>query len=140
MEDIEKALPQAQHSHIANMMIKQLRTGEITLEEYLMKCAYWGVKTLDDIYFMSLPSRPLEVIEFEQLSNYKRQKLTQEFYVDNPEIMRYYDERDKVIRINKTNMWRLKEYKKYIPESDTASHKKLDERITDFKMKMEGYK
>ena len=137
MKDIEKALPQAQHSHIANMMIKQLRSGEITLEEYLMKCAYWGVKTLDDLYFKSLPTKPLGVFEYEQLSKYKRQKLTEEFYVDNPGIMRYYDERDKVIRINKTNLWRLKTYKKHIPESDTASHKKLDEKIIDFKMKME---
>ena len=136
MEDIEKALPQAQHSHIANMMIKQLRSKEITLEEYLMKCAYWGMKTLDDMYFRSLPSRPLGVIEYEQISKYKRQKLTQEFYVDNPEIMRYYDERDKVVRINKTNLWNLRTYKKYIPESDTVSHEKLDEKILDFKIKM----
>ena len=136
MEDIEKALPQAQHSHIANMMIKQLRSKEITLEEYLMKCAYWGMKTLDDMYFRSLPSRPLGVIEYEQISKYKRQKLTEEFYVDNPEIMRYYDERDKVVRINKTNLWNLRTYKKYIPESDTVSHEKLDEKILDFKIKM----
>ena len=128
---------QGKYAHTANMMIKQLKTGEITLEEYLMKCAYWGVKTLNDMYFRSLPSRPLEVIEFEQISKYKRQKLTEEFYVDNPEIMRYYDERDKVIRINKTNLWNLKTYKKYIPESDTASHEKLDKKINDFKMKME---
>ena len=137
MKDIEKALPQARYSHIANMMIKQLRSGEITLEEYLMKCAYWGVKTLDDLYFKSLPTKPLAVFEYEQLSKYKRQKLTQEFYVDNPGIMRYYEERDKVIRINKTNLWRLRTYKKYIPESDIASHEKLDKKIIDFKMKME---
>lgn len=129
---------QGKYAHMANMMIKQLRTKEITLEEYLMKCAYWGVKTLDDMYFRSLPSRPLGVTEYEQISKYKRQKLTEEFYVDNPEIMRYYDERDKVIRINKTNLCNLKTYKKYIPESDTKSHEKLDERIMDFKIKMKG--
>ena len=136
MEGIEKALPQSQNAKIANMMIKQLRRGEITLKEYLMKCAYWGVKTLDDIYFRSLPSRPLEVVEYEQLSNYKRQKLTQEFYIDNPGVMRYYEERDTIIRINETNLLNLKIYKKYIPESDTASHSKLDEKILDFRKKM----
>ena len=139
MEDIEKALPQAQHSHIANMMIKQLRSKEITLEEYLMKCAYWGMKTLDDMYFRSLPSRPLGVIEYEQISKYKRQKLTEEFYVDNPEIMRYYEEKDRIIRINKTNFLNLKTYKEYIPESDVKAHEILDKRILDFKMKMEDY-
>ena len=137
MEKVEDALPKSQNARIANMMIKQLRSGEITLEEYLMKCAYWGVKTLDDVYFKSLPTKPLAVFEYEQLSKYKRQKLTEEFYVDNPGIMRYYDERDKIIRINKTNLWRLKTYKKHIPESDVASHEKLDGKINDFKMKME---
>ena len=136
MEGIEKALPQNQNAKIANMMIKQLRRGEITLEEYLMKCAYWGVRTLDDIYFRSLPSRPLEVVEYEQLSNYKKQKLSQEFFVDNPKIMRYYEDRDMVTRINKTNLLNLKIYKKYIPESDAASHEKLDKKIMDFEIKM----
>ncbi len=139
MEDIEKALPQDQHSHIANMMIKQLRRGEITLEEYLMKCAYWGMKTLDDIYFMSLPSKSLEVIEFEQLSYYKRQRLTQEFFADNPEIMRYYDQKEWVKIQNKTSLINLKAIKKHMPESEIENHRKLDEKITDFKMKMEGY-
>ena len=138
--EIENELPKGQYAHTLIMMLKQLRTKEINIEEYLMKCAYWGVKTSDDIYFMSLPTKPLEVFEYEQLSKYKRSKLTQEFYVDNPGVMRYYDERDKIIRINKTNLWRLKIYKKYIPESDTASHEKLDKAITDFKMKMKGVK
>mgnify|MGYP001097426501 CR=1 FL=1 len=136
MEGIEKELLQSQNAKIANMMIKQLKSGEITLEEYLMKCAYWGVKTLDNIYYKSLPTKPLEVFEYEQLSNWKRQKLTQQFYVDNPGIMKYYEERDKIIRINKTNLLNMGIYKKYIPESDTKSHEKLDKKILDFKMKM----
>ncbi|MEA2087792.1 MAG: hypothetical protein U9O91_06815, partial [Candidatus Caldatribacteriota bacterium] len=129
-------LPGDQHAHTADMLLKQLRTKEITLDEFLTSCAYWGVKTLKDIYFKSLPTKPLEVFEYEQLSPYKRQKLTEEFYVDNPGVMRYYEERDRIIRINKTNIWRLKTYKKHIPESDTASHEKLDQKILDFKMKM----
>ena len=140
MEGIEKELPQSQNAKIANMMIKQLKNGEITLEEYLMKCAYWGVKTLDDIYFKSLPTKPLGIFEYEQLSNWKRQKLTQQFYVDNPGIMKYYEERDKIIRMNKTDLWILKVIiKKHIPESDLKTHEKLDKKILDFKMKMEDY-
>ena len=139
MEGIEEVLPRTKNAHMANMMLKQLRRGEITLEEYLMKCAYWGMKTLDDIYFMSLPTKPLEVIEFEQLSYYKRERLTQEFFSDHPGIMRYYDQKRWVEIMNDTSVLKLKDIKKYIPESDTVSHSKLDKRITDFKMKMEGY-
>jgi len=128
---------QGKYASTANMLLKQLRTKEITLEEFSMQCAYWGVRTLDDIYFRHLPSKPLEVTEYEQLSNYKRQKLTQEFYVDNPGIMRYYDERRRVERINKTNLLSMETYKKYIPESDIKSHEKLDKKILDFKLKME---
>lgn len=139
MEGIEEALPQNQNARTANMMIKQLRSGEITLEEYLMKCAYWGVKTMDDIYFRLLPSKPLEVVEYEQLSNYKKQKLSGEFFIDNPGVMGYYEVKEMVTRINKTNLLNLETYKKYIPESDIASHEKLDKKIMDFKMKMEEF-
>ena len=124
---------------IANTMFKLLKDKKITLKEYLERCAYWGVKNLDDIYFKSLPSKPLAVIEYEQLSKYKRQNLTWEFFIDNPGIMKYYEERDKIIRINKTNLWIIKTYKKYIPESDLESHEKLDKKIMDFKAKIAGY-
>lgn len=130
---------QGKYAHTANMMIKQLKTEEITLEEYLMKCAYWGIKTMDDVYFKSLPTKPMGVIEYEQLSYSKRDRLTKEYYKDNPGVLKYYEDKDKVLRNNKDSLLRLKEYKKYIPESDVKSHEKLDKKITDFKRMMEGY-
>lgn len=138
MEGMEKALPRSQHARIAKMMIKQLREGEITLKEYLIKCAYWGMKTLDDIYFMSLPTKPLKVIEFEKIPYSNRQKLGWKFFSDYPGIMEYYEKREWVETQNKTSLINLKEIKKYLPESEIDGHKKLDEKITDFKMKMEG--
>lgn len=139
MESIEEALPQTRYAHTAKMLLRQLRIKEITLKEYLIKCAYWGMKTLDDIYFRSLPTKPLEVIEFEQIPYSNRQKLGREFFNDHPGIMRYYEEREKVKTENNTDLRNLKMYKKYIPESDVENHKKLDKKIIDFKMKMEGY-
>jgi len=50
--------------------------------------------------------------------------------------MKYYEERDKIIRMNKTDLLNMGIYKKNIPESDTKSHEKLDKKINDFKMKM----
>ena len=129
---------QGQYSNTANMLLRQLRTKEINLKEYLIQCAYWGVKTLGDLYFRSLPSRPMEAVEYEQLSYSKRSRLTREYYEDNPGVLRYYEEKDKVKRSNKDSLWRLKTYKKYIPESDTVNHEKLDKRINDFRLKMEG--
>ena len=127
---------QGQYSHTANMLLKQLRTKEITLKEYLMQCAHWGIKTLEDVYFKSLPSRPMEVVNYEQMPYSKRNRLTKEYYEDNPEVSRYYEDKDKVLRSNKDNLWRLKIYKRYIPESDVENHERLDEKILDFK-KME---
>ena len=139
MEDVEKEL-QGKYSHIANMLLKQLKTKEITLKEFLTQCAYWGVKTLDDLYFRSLPTKPLEVVKYEKLSYSKRNKLPREYYEDYPEVLKYYEDRDRITRWNNTNLLKLKIYKKYIPESDIKSHEKLDKRILDFKMKMEGVK
>lgn len=130
---------QGKYAHTANMLLKQFRTKEITKEEFLQSCAYWGMKTLDDVYFKSLPTKPLEVVEYEQLSYYKRNRLTKEYYEDNPNVLKYYEDKDRILRSNKDNLWRLETYKKYIPESDVKNHEKLDERITDFKERMEGY-
>lgn len=138
MEGIEKEL-QGKHAHISNMLLKQLRTKEITLDEFLIQCAYWGVKTLDDLYFRSLPSRSMVVVEYEQLSYARKSRLTQEYYEDNPEVLRYYEEKERVNRMNKTNLMNLEIYKKHIPESDTKSHEKLDKVIDNFKLKMEDY-
>jgi len=140
MEGIEKSLPQTQSAHTLKMMIKQLRTGEIDLEEYLMKCAYWGMKTLDDIYFRSLPSKSLEVIEYEQLSWSKKNRLTHDFYTDHPAITRYYEQKRWIKIMNETSLHKLEAIKKYLPESDITNHEKLDKRILDFKIKMEGIK
>jgi len=140
MEGIEKSLPQTQSAHTLKMMIKQLRTGEIDLEEYLIKCAYWGMKTLDDIYFRSLPSRSLEIIEYEQLSWSKKNRLTHDFFTDHPAITRYYDQKRWIGIMNETSLYKLEDIKKYLPESEIENHKKLDKRILDFKMKMEGIK
>ena len=136
LEDFEKRLKivEAELGIYTDEEIK-----EISLEEYLLKCAYWGMKTLDDIYFMSLPTKPLEVIEFEQLSYYKRQRLTQEFFADHSGITRYYDQKKWIEIMNETSVYKLKSIKKYLPESDIENHKNLDERITDFKIKMGGY-
>ena len=139
MEGIIEELPQTQHIQIARTMLKLLIAKKITLNEYLERCAYWGTKTLEDIYFKSLPSKPLIVINYEQLAYSKRQKLTYGFFVDHPGIMRYYEERDKIVLENSNSLWRLETYKKYIPETDLESHEKLDKRIMDFKMKMGGY-
>ena len=138
MEDVEKALPRSKFAKTANMLLRQLRTKEITLEEYLQSCAYWGMKTLGDIYFKSLPSRPMSVIEYEHLSSYKRDRLTQEFYADNPEITIYYNQKGWVETQNKSSLINLETIKKYIPESDPKSHEILDEKILDFKRLMEG--
>ena len=129
---------QGQYSHTANMLLRQLRIKEITLDEFLTSCAYWGVKTMDDIYFRSLPSRPMVVVEYEGLSYSKRDRLTQDYYKDNPEVSIYYEQKEKITRINKTNLYRLETYKKHIPESDIKNHEKLDKAILNFKMKMEG--
>ena len=112
MEGIEKAIPKTKSAHnSANtmaMLLRQLRTKEITLDEFLMQCAYWGVKTLDDVYYRSLPSKPLVVVEYEQLSYYKRNRLTQEYYEDNPGVLKYYQEREKIVRMNKPDLLNLK--------------------------------
>jgi len=129
---------QGKYAGTVNMLLKQLHTKEITLKEFEIQCAYWGVKTMDDRYFKSMPSRPLEVVSYEQLSYSKRNKLTKEYYEDHPEVDRYYEDKDRVLRNNKESLRMLEMYKKYIPESDLKIHEKLDKKILDFKMKMRG--
>lgn len=128
---------QGKHAHIANMLLKQLRIKEITMDEFLMQCAYWGVKTIGDMYYRSLPSRPMEVVSYEGLSYSKRNRLTKEYYEDHPGVSHYYEDKERITRINRESLWKLRTYKKFIPESDTVTHEKLDKVILDFKIKME---
>ncbi len=138
---MEVTLPNSQgkHAHISNMLLKQLRIKEITLKEFMTSCAHWGLKTLDDIYFRSLPSRPIAVVEYEKLSWSKRNRLTDDYYEDNPGVLEYYEDKDYAVRTNKDNLWRLQTFKKHIPESDVKAHERLDEKINDIKLKMEDY-
>ena len=129
---------QGKYAGTANMLLRQLRTKELTLNEFLIQCAYWGVKTLGDIYFRSLPTRTVEVVEYEKLSYSKKSRLTQEYYEDNPGVMRYYEDKERITRGNKDSLWKLRTYKRLIPESDTVNHEKLDKVINDFRYKMEG--
>ncbi len=136
-EIIEKSLPQTQSARTLGMMLKQLRIKEIDLEEYLIKCAYWGIKTINDVYFRSLPSRPLEVVEYEQLSYSQRKRLGNSYFVDNPEVVRYYDQKRWVETQNKTSLLGLESIKEYLPKSDIKNHSIVDTRIADFRLKME---
>jgi len=138
MENTDKRSLQIKNVHLGNMMLKQLTRGEINLEEYITKCAYWEMETLDDMYCKSLPSKPLSVFEYEQLPYSKRKKLTQEYFTDHPGISKYHEEKNRVIRENKESLLRLKRLKKDIPESDLKSHEKIDIAIMDFKRKMVG--
>lgn len=139
MEGIKEELPQTQYIQTASAMLDLLTKKRITLNEYLERCAYWGMKTLDDIYFKSLPTKSLKVIEFEQIPYSSRKKLGWGFFNDHPGIMEYYEERRRIILENSTNLWRLKTYKKYMPKSDIENHRMLDKKIMDLKIKIEGY-
>lgn len=139
IKDILEELPQTRHIQTARAMFELLTKEKITLNEYLRRCASWGVKTLDDLYFKHLPTKPLEVIEFEQIPRSNRLKFGWGFFSDHLGIIKYYEERRRVILENSTSLWRMRQYKKHTPESRTESHKKLDDKITDFKMKMDIY-
>ena len=88
-------LPRRKH-----YLLRQLRSHEITLDEFLSECAEWAVETLGDIHFIPLPKKPQSVIGYENIPEELVKSFNSEYYKDHPEVLPYYEEVKRVKTIN----------------------------------------
>lgn len=116
-------------------LLGRLRIKEFTLEQFLRECVYWALKDgFDELKPRQLPQRPSKVVEFENMPLHQRLKTDYlKIYADFPEVKDYYDQKIFIINYNKGVLEWLKELKSYITQDDELSHRRIDERIFEFK-------
>ena len=112
-------------------LLRQLANKEITMDEFNKECAYWLISCAKEIQPRMLPTRPRELIEYDNLDIKERSKIGVEFW-KQPRIKEYLDEIQMVKAYNKGLLDKLREFKEYIPEEDFVTRKKYDEVIALF--------
>ena len=120
----------------AKNLLHRLRdTKELTLPQFLQECAYWALKDgFDELRPRQFPQMPDKAIELENMPLPARLKLDYyKLYAEFPQIKEYYEQRIFIINYNKGVFEWLKEIKLYIPQDDELSHRKINERIFEFK-------
>jgi len=120
---------------------ERLVEKKITLEEFLTECAYWALKDgFKELTPKQYPSnKPQKVIELEQKTIEQRNAMDwHRLFVDYPQVEQYYKAYWFVKHINFANLSWLQEILSYIPEDDTLSRKRIENRILDFNMIEDG--
>ena len=122
------------------ILLNKLQSKQITLTEFLRECAYWALRSgFDELHPKPYPTKPQKALELEQMSLKQRLVLNyQRIYIDFPEVENYYKQRWSVKIWNKAIFEWLEEIKGYIPQEDELSHRRIDERIEEFRAFEDG--
>jgi len=121
-------------------LLERLKKQEITLQEFLTECAYWALKDgFNEITPHQYPHKPKRAVEFENMSIQERKETDFNRLCNRyPEVKQYYDTCAWVKHSNQSNLSWLQEILSYIPEDDTLSRKRIENRILDFNMIEDG--
>ena len=146
--DSDDAIPVYNKEHhelakIANNYIKRLTSGEIDLKQFETDMAYWFMDFIDRVNYKPLPTESNEVAQYEE--ELKRQKrgikrirtsFDEAEFAEKAmkkEVELYYEERNRIKNINKSNVYWLEEVKKLLPEGDRLNRNKVDMKIIELK-------
>ena len=135
IETPEQILPDLGLSAKSKALLKQLHDKELTLNDFLMECAYWALRDgFNDLRPRPLPTRPDKVVEIERMGRDEMAKI--DFIKLNekfPEVKKYYADRSMVINENGARLGWLKEMLEYIPEQDLTAREQIEQRILRFR-------
>jgi len=146
--DSDDAIPVYNKEHkelatIANNYIKRLTSGEIDLKQFEIDIAYWYMDFIDRVSYKPLPTESNEVMQYEE--ELKRQKrgikrirtsFDEAEFAEKAmkkEVELYYEERNRIKNVNKSNVYWLEEVKKLLPEGDSLNRNKVDMKIIELK-------
>ena len=127
---------QTYFSGTAKSLVDKLKAKDITLADFLRECAYWALKDgFDEIRPLPLPTPPNTQAfnEFEALTPDRQQKVEQKYFYNNLEILKHYQQALFIKHHNRYNLQWLKELRDYIPQDDTPSLAKIEQKILEFK-------
>jgi len=118
-----------------NDLLKKLRSKELTMDQFLLACAKWGMETGCWVEYevRSYPNSPPAWVEYENMSFEKQYKVSEDFF-QRLDIKEYLQKKGNVYAANYADYDWLQEMKKRIPdtEDNLALHLKLDTKINEF--------
>lgn len=118
-------------------LINKIQGGFLSIADFLKECAYWVVNdNFDELMPKPLPSEPNSHAyrEYKTWTTERKAKTEPKFYLDNPEIPAYFDQKLLIKNLNLGNVWWLNEILKNIPEEDILTVRKIKDRLMKFKM------
>jgi hypothetical protein len=135
MEQIKEIIPDTALSATSLSLLGRLRAKTLSIENFMRECAFWALRDgFDELRPKPYPTRPVRATELENMPLNQRLKLDYDkFYAEFPQIREYYEQRLYIRNWNKAALEWLNEIKRHIPEEDIISHKRIVERILEFR-------
>jgi hypothetical protein len=115
---------------IKNSLLTKLEHKEITMAEFNKDCAYWLIKC-PKLNPLSLPTRPQEMLEYDTWTPTEKKNTSEKFWRE-PRVFAYLEQKQSIINKNKGMLYKLKEFKEYLPIEDTSTRAKYDEVINEY--------
>lgn len=116
----------------AKELLNELRIGSISMQQFLEKCAYWGMEFVEDYRFKPLPTKPSEIVEF---SGKRKEDASYEMKPEFwrvPHIYAYVEQARKIDGENRGNIGKLKMILAGLPKSDTEAREKVLRVLNEF--------
>ena len=108
------------------------KQGLITKDELILECAYIDIAhNLDLFVSVSEPSKPMDLIKYEQMEFKDRQKVSSSFWRE-PEIAAYMTAKANAVRETQTYKYRLNEILGILPKEDIVNREKIQQRLGRF--------
>lgn len=97
--------------------------------------AYWFVQGIDSMRYKMLPTAPQVFVNYKKANDEERKQAGKEFW-NRDDVKTYLDTRMMIKNQNQSNLEWLQWAKKNIPEGDQISHEKLDNVITELRLRI----
>jgi len=119
-------------------LLRRLDSKGLTFSEFMRECAYWALKDgFDELRPKPYPTKPQQVVEYEALDKYARekydwQKLRENRPQDYEVMQKYFEQRLAVKNENKAILERLETIKTNLLPDDVLNQARVQQRIYDF--------
>ncbi len=117
-------------------LIFDLQNKKITMQEFDYQCALWALESLDDYRVHPLPTRPFELDEYYRKKSQNPSYKISEGFWQQFHIREYLDNINTIRNLNSANLFWLKRFLSYIPDSDLLSKTKFQEKINGFEIEV----
>jgi len=119
-------------STISRDLLDRFQNGEITAECLNAELAYWILlEMFDKIHYVEYPTRPVELVEFDNLLNSEKDEARLDCFKLKP-VQEFMSKKSKVDMKNRESMSTLKDMWDWLPETDEPNRKKVQERMSEF--------